>query len=145
MEDLSLTHPGMGKTELARCNRLSAHHGLTLTQTDLVRLEEARQSALRETGRVEFSGGVLAKLADAFCVSPYLDQCDYADTLETLQELFYEFKNLCGERLEDDELIAAMTVIFDGTGGSLDALSGADAETLYAAARTGRFEGFTHD
>ena len=51
------------------------------------------------------------KLADAFCVSPYLDQCDYADTLETLQELFYEFKNLCGERLEDDELIAAMDTL----------------------------------
>ena len=139
-EFLSARPPENLREELEACNTTSACFGLLLTEVEIERLAQSRHTALRKTGRVEFGGGVLRGLVQAFCDSPYLDNREYADTLEALQELFYDFKNECGECLKDDELQSAMRLIYDGSGGSLDYLSAAGRDILLRAARSGFFE-----
>ena len=102
-------------------------------------LGQERERALRSAGRVEFGGGILEKLVYAFCDSGCIGASDYAATLCALQELFYGFKNLCG-KLSDDELILAMKLIFESCGGSLERLSDADADDLYAAGTSGSLD-----
>lgn len=136
-EFLSARPPENLRAELEACNAASAGFGLILTEAEIARLAQSRQTALRETGRVEFGGGALQVLVQAFCDSPYLQSWEYADTLEALQELFYHYKNACGERLTDDELAGAMRLVFDGSGGSLEYLSAAGPDLLLRAARSG--------
>ena len=70
---------------------------------------------------------ILKKLAEAFCDFPYIQPCDWADTLAQLTELFYALKNETRDQLGDDTLIAAMAARFNGgAGGSLDALAETD-------------------
>ncbi|MEI3427955.1 MAG: DUF6323 family protein, partial [Christensenellales bacterium] len=56
-------------------------------------LSRRREEALRDTGRMEFTGGIFRKLAYAFCDSAYITPANYADTLSELVALFYAFKS----------------------------------------------------
>ena len=102
------------QAELADCNRLTEAQGLTLTEGDMRALSRRREEALRDTGRVEFTGGIFRKLAYAFCDSAYITPANYADTLSELVALFYAFKSDIEDEMTDDELIEAMRRIFDG-------------------------------
>ena len=139
-----LVAPGwMERTEmkLERCNRMTEPYGLVLTQSQMERLTARRREVLRAAGRVEFGEGVLPRLILAFRDSPYLEQSRYEETLAGLQDLFYQLKSQCRERLADDELIGAMRLLYNGPGGgSLDDLAGFPADRLCQIGRTGRLE-----
>ena len=126
--------------QLTRCNARSSAFGLVLTETEMEQLALSQRRALRAAGRIEFGEGVLERLVAAFCDAPDLDPACYVETLDELQALFYQLKGVCREQLSDSELITVMWQIYDGTGGSLEALAGADRETLLETARTGRWE-----
>ena len=49
-----------------------------------VTLINKRFEALKNTGRIEFDEGILKKLIEAFCDSPYIMQNNYEETLEEL-------------------------------------------------------------
>ena len=121
--------------ELAVCNRMSERYGLTLSPGQMRSLAERRSEALRNTGRMEFGGGILKTLIYTFCDSPDLSQEDYEATLSELQDLFYWFKNETGDHLSDDELLHAMRVVFDRAHGALERLVDTPPETLYRIAR----------
>ena len=122
--------------ELQGCIALTARFGLTLTEQEMKTLAVVRESALRDTGRVEFGGGILKKLAETFCDSPFITREAWADTLAELQDDFYYFKNDSDDRLSDDELIEMMKRVFDGPAqGSLDYLSGTSLPELCRRAR----------
>lgn len=126
------------KEEIRRCNDLNQIYGLTLTESDITELVELRGNALRSTGRVEFSGGILPKLIRAFCKSPYVDPYNYATTLGELQDAFYYFKNESEDRFSDDELIEFMANIFNGQAhGSTEVLTSISLEELCRWARNG--------
>ena len=95
---------------LLRGNAVTERFGLTLTPEQCGRLLERRASALRETERIELGEGILPKLAVALCDSPCVGPENWEETLGGLTELFYHFKGACGERLGDDELLAALLV-----------------------------------
>ena len=98
--------------------------GMTISAEQAAMLVQHQRAALRDAGRVDFGGGVLKKLAAAFCDSPCIQPDDWADTLAQLTELFYALKNETRDQLGDDALIAAMAARFNGgAGGSLDALA----------------------
>jgi len=121
--------------ELRQCNALSERYGLSLNEAQIIALASAQTDALRQTGRIALGGGVLPKLIYAFCDSPFIERQDYCDTLITLQDLFYTFKNELGNALTDDELIAAMEHLFNGRGqGSLSYLENATNGDLFRAA-----------
>lgn len=120
--------------ELRKCNELSQRYGLTLTETQITSLVQSRFNSLRYTGRTELGGGVLPKLVYAFCDSPYIARDEYCETLATLQELFYTFKNESEDAMSDDELIEALKRVFDGKAqGSLDYLENLTVSDLYHA------------
>lgn len=119
--------------ELAGAVALLAKNGLTLTRKELEELTHLRESALRDTGRVELGGGILPALLRAFAASPYLERESCAQTLGELQALFYVFKN--ATELPDDALLRAMSSLFDGrAGGSVELLADMPPETLRRAA-----------
>jgi hypothetical protein len=110
---------------LLTANTLSARFGLTLSPDDAAMVAKAKQEAIRESGRVEFTGGVEREIIRAFSSSPYIEQRTYADTLCELFEIFYAFKNELPDDYPDGDLITWMAGNYNGRcGGSLDALQG---------------------
>ncbi len=127
ISDLSPSAPG----ERQRCNRASAHSGLVLSEEQYTSLAQRRQQALRRTRRVEFGDSALVKLAAAFCDSDFVSGRNYTPLLAEMVDIFYYYKNECGERLSDDELIAYMRRAFDtDAGGSAQYLADTCLERL---------------
>ena len=124
--------------EIRECNAYSRKFGLVLSETEITDLVTSRAEALRASGRIEFGGGILPKLIEAFCDSPYIEQENYADTLAELQEAFYYFKTEAMDYFSDEELIEYMVKVFNGRAqGSAEYLSGTSLEALARYARTG--------
>lgn len=124
------------KQELRACNDMSEKYGLTLGEAEIAELVDCRATALKDTGRIEFAGGILPKLIYAFCDSPYMEQETYGSTLAELQEAFYYFKNESMDRFTDDELIEFMVKVFNGRAqGSAEYLIGTSLDALCRYAR----------
>ena len=110
---------------LLAANTLSAPFGLTLSTKEAAMVAKAKQEAIRESGRVEFTGGVEREIIRAFSSSPYIEQRNYAEMLCELFEIFYAFKNELPDDYPDGDLITWMAASFNGRcGGSLDSLQG---------------------
>ncbi len=110
--------------EVKKCNEFSQNYGLLLSDQEIGALVENRKEALQMNGRIELGGGVIQKIIMEFADSPYLYQDIYLESLITLQETFYHFKNESLEELSDDELIKIMKNYFDNEcNGSLEYLS----------------------
>ena len=103
---------------LLRGNAVTERFGLTLTPEQCGRLLARRAEALRETERIEPGEGILPKLAVALCDSP---------------------KGACGERLGDDELLAALVRLYNGwAGGCADRIADLDGRAMLRFSRTGK-------
>lgn len=98
---------------LLSLNHSTAAYGLTLTPQQAQSIAVAQREAISSTGRFEFGGGAAARLAAAFCESPYINQVDYETVLRELIWIFYEFKTETGDRISDDVLIDYMRRSFD--------------------------------
>ena len=124
--------------EIKKCNELTIKYDLHLNDDEVKALVERRFDALKNTGRIEFSEGILTKIIEAFCDSPYIMQQNYEDTLLELQDAFYFFKSEAMDQISDDELIEFMKRHFDGKcQGSLEYLSGTTLEELCRNTRYG--------
>ncbi len=99
--------------EIKKCNEYSSKFGVTLSDSEVIGLNENRKESLKSMGRVELGNGILPKLIFEFCDSPFIYQDIYADTLQALQEIFYYFKNESLDEISDDELIHIMREYFD--------------------------------
>ena len=120
--------------ELARCNELSETYGLRLNDEQVRSLLLAREQSLRDTGRMEPGAGVLPRIIYAFCDSPYLDRHTYAQTLASLQDLFYALKSEVENAMTDGELIEALACVYNGRAqGSLEYLENLTVGELYRA------------
>lgn len=53
--------------------------GIAISTEQAAMLVQHQRAVLRDTGRVDFGGEVLKKLATAFCGSPYIQTNDWAD------------------------------------------------------------------
>lgn len=126
------------RQELRACNETTAQYGLSLSEPDIQELVSCRVKSLRDSGRVEFGSGILPKLIQAFCDSPYVSQENYKDLLVELQDAFYYFKNESMDRFSDDELIEFMAKVFNGRAqGSVEYLTETSLEDLCRYAREG--------
>ena len=79
--------------KILSCNEATRKYGLTLTEQQALALAQTRTTALKDTKRLEFGGGIVDKLIMALCDSPYVTQESYEDTLHEWILLFYELKN----------------------------------------------------
>ena len=110
--------------EILALNEKTAEYGLTLTEEQAEALAVSRQENLRSAGRIEFGGGIIRLLAEAFCDSPYVNRQNWEETLHGLLELFYSFKNETWDAISDRDLIAFMRQAFNGScGGCLELLA----------------------
>lgn len=113
----------IASSEIMACNQITEKYGLTLTRAQVGQILERRSVALKSYGRVELGGGMISKLIEVFCDSPYLNEQNYESTIEELVETFYYFKNEALDLLSDDELLRLMREYFDDyCGGSLELL-----------------------
>mgnify|MGYP001232233858 CR=1 FL=1 len=124
-------------SQLRESNEVSKRYGLSLSAAQITSLIAAESETLSACGRLEFGEGILPRLICSFCDSPYINREDYAAVLETLQELFYTYKNELDDELSDDELLEAMYKLFHGEAqGSLEYLENIATETLLKALRS---------
>ncbi|MEA4920424.1 MAG: DUF6323 family protein [Clostridiaceae bacterium] len=124
--------------EIMKCNDYTERYGLILTFEQAVELAETRSFALGSNGRIEIGGGVIDKIIQEFCDSPYISLHDYADILHELIEIFYYYKNETLDLISDDDLISFMKSAFDGVcQGSLELLSGRELNRLAENLRFG--------
>ncbi|MNI61826.1 hypothetical protein D3C73_1171150 [compost metagenome] len=85
----------------------------------------ARNQVLYSYGRVELSIEVTKELIEAFSSSSFIQQENYADTLNELHEIFYALKNDTEDRISDMKLLHRMKRMFEeDCEGSLDLLRG---------------------
>lgn len=119
---LSAISEGNAAELLLAANADTAPHGLVLTEAEARAVVEAQQVSLMSAGRLDFSGTLPAKIARAFCDSPYIHQADWAETISALIDLFYDIKNTydasdtagrTAYALADDALLARMRRWFD--------------------------------
>lgn len=128
---------------LVSCSEeIGGRFGLTLSENEARELILYRNQSLRKYRRVEFGRGILDKLIYVFCDSQYLEQENYLETLETLQDIFYRFKNESEDRLTDDELLEFMREQFeDICFGDTEYLAGTCLERFARAVRSG-YDGY---
>ena len=100
--------------EVAKYNEIIVGYGLKLTEQDLQYLATQRKLSLQWSNRIEFGEGILKELVFRFCDSPYVDQYNFVETMEQLQDVFYEYKNEFAEEIPDDELLDYMEEAFNG-------------------------------
>jgi len=123
---------------IEKLNKQTEPLGLKLTQKQIEQMMMHRFDVLQKTNRMEFGEGIIVKLIEAFCDSPYIWQDNYADTINELQTIFYYFKGEAHEMLSDDELIDTMRAVFNGKAqGSLSYLAGTALEKLCFGYRGG--------
>ena len=135
---LEIYQEQLARRELRSLSGLLAGHGLVLTEEDVSSLLELRRPALQNAGRVELGGGVLPKLARAFCDSPYVDRESFPTVLGDLQDAFYYYKTESLDQFSDEELIEYMAKVFNGPAeGSAELLCGLSLEELCRWARNG--------
>jgi hypothetical protein len=122
---------------LMQGNEISQQYGLALSLPQAKVLIAAEQETLFASGRLEFGEGILPRLIYTFCDSPFITRGDYADTLATLQDLFYTYKNELDDALSDDELLEAMHRLFHGKAqGSLEYLENVTTGRLLRSSRS---------
>lgn len=123
--------------KLLRYNEDTLQYGLVLTKQQAMELIDTKNTELRYNGRLEFGEGIIGKLIAAFAPSPYIAPQNYAQTLHTLIEIFYYYKNETDEKLSDDELIEYMCTFFNGScEGSTELLASRELDSLARALRS---------
>lgn len=121
-----------------KTNQYTKKFGLQLSEEEALMITEARKSSLLEQERIEFGEGIIHKLIFAFCDSPYIYQDNYVETIITLQEIFYLYKNESLDELTDDELISYMKKELEGEcEGSLEHLEDTSLEAFARQIREG--------
>lgn len=109
--------------ELLETNQKTKQYGLALTPTEINSMMAVRNQALHNYGRVELGIEVTKQLIDVFCTSAYINNDNYASTLNELHEIFYYLKNETEDKIGDFKLIEIMKDYFDNVcGGSLELL-----------------------
>ena len=125
-------------SQIIKTNEVSKRFGLSLTEQDAKLLLKERRNSLKKQRRIEFGEGILQKLIEAFCDSPYIYQDNYVDTIGRLQDIFYEYKNESMDALTDEELLELMQEAFNGEcQGSTDYLEETILEKLARDIRVG--------
>ena len=98
---------------LMQCNEKTESFGCVPDGGRRDELVLCRNASLKKYRRVEFGEGILDKLIFTFCDSQYINQENYREVMEELQDIFYSFKNEAMDLLTDDELLTFMKEQFE--------------------------------
>ncbi len=119
------------KADILNLNEKSMEYALFLTEKDAIMLVQAGKETISMQDRIEFGKSATVKIIEKFMKSTYISQSDYADTIASLIDIFYEAKEESLDILTDDEVIDIMYIFFEKeSGGSVDILQGRDMDYL---------------
>jgi len=120
---MNTLHSDASKNFIMESNQVSQKFGLQITSADAEDIINARNQHLLELGRVDTNLGIVKKIIQIFCSSPYLDNASFVDTINDLVHTFYFLKNHSHDLINDDDLISLMQFYFNGScGGSVELL-----------------------
>lgn len=140
MWELFLCNRKKEEEGLLLCNEKSSQFGLELTKEEIIELVHCKTETLKKYQRVEFGKSILEELVFTFQDSVYIQQEEYLEILEKLQEIFYEFKNETEDLLTDAEILAFMKKQFETVAhGDIDYLEGTCMENFARAVRAGTY------
>lgn len=100
---------------LLEINSTTQKHGLVVTEIIAKEIAAARQQALKENDRIDFSSDTITRLVKAFSESYYITQETFSETIGEIIELFYFLQNEINNILSDDDLISEMLITFNET------------------------------
>lgn len=113
-------------------------YGLRLTKENASELVCYKNESLKKHRRIEFGKSILEALVFAFSDSQYLNDDNWVETMEQLQDIFYEFKNETKDRMTDVELIQCMKEQFETVcGGDVEHLADTCLERIARKVRAG--------
>lgn len=109
--------------ELLEMNHKTKEFGLVLTPNQVQNMMTVRNKVLQDYGRLELGIEVTKEIMEVFCTSPYINEENYASTLNELHEIFYYLRNETEDRIGDSKLIHMIKDYFDhDCAGSLELL-----------------------
>lgn len=110
--------------ELLQLNEETKNYGLELTLEDVKQVINTRNKVLKSYGRVELSFDVTKRLIETFSTSAFVNEKNYVNILNDLQESFYYMKNETEDKLSDEKIIKFMKEKFENyCEGSIDLLN----------------------
>lgn len=113
--------------------------GLQLTKEKARELVLYKNESLKRNRRVEFGKGILGELMFEFCDSRYLDEDNWIEVLQKLQDIFYRFKNETEEQMTDEELLHCMKEQYETVcAGDIEYLADTCMERISRGVRGGR-------
>lgn len=119
------------QSDLVAVAKALEKHGVCISESDLLALENIRTKSLSAHGRVEFGKSALPTLAKVFASSPYIDSENCATVLAELLDAFYYFRGECDGLISDKELMTFMRREFDrSAAGDISYLTGTAMERL---------------
>ncbi|CDQ41566.1 MULTISPECIES: DUF6323 family protein [Virgibacillus] len=101
--------------ELLNINQKTKEYGLELTRDEIKEMMTVRERVLQSYGRVELGVEVFKELSEVFCTSPYIENENFALTLNELLEVFHYLKNETDDMIGDSLLISIIKNYYDGT------------------------------
>lgn len=126
------------ESDLLKLNEKIETFGLEIKEEDVKELLEYRKEALKQHQRIEYGDSILSKIIDIFCDSPYIYQDNFIETMESLQDIFFLYKNEAWDEVTDEELLFFMKKEFDGKcQGSLEYLEDTSLEAFARTMRRG--------
>ncbi len=116
------------ESRIAQSNGKTERFGLRLTREQAHELVEYHNESLKRYRLVEFDESIFDKLIFTFCDSDYIEQDSYLDTLEALQDIFYNIRSESDVSVTDDTILEMMKERFELTGGDLDYMMDMDED-----------------
>lgn len=102
-----------GAHEIMLTNEISKTFGLNLSSQDSREIIIARNTTLKDYGRIEVDTEITRKIIMQFCSSPYIQQDDYMETIIEIQDLFHYIKNELDDNIGDAELIEKLADLYN--------------------------------
>ncbi|MDO5569754.1 MAG: DUF6323 family protein [bacterium] len=138
--NLILSNEKLALEEILKLNELTSKQNLTLTREQAISLVNNRNYNLKEKGRIEVGSGILDKIIYEFYDSPYLDKESYAESLEELTNIFYQYQCDFDYKLTDEQIIRYMKKHFNNScNGSTELLESIAFEELKNKLEKGDF------
>ena len=117
--------------QILELNETTAEYGFVLSEKDAAELVQTRNKSLYDNDRIEMSIGIVAKIIEKFSKSSFVNQSNYAETLNELLDVFYYVKSEARDKISDNDLLDRLYDYYENKCyGSMELMTGREIEIL---------------
>jgi len=125
--------------QILELNEKTAEYGVVLSEREVADLVQTRNKSLYDNDRIEIGFGVLPKIIEKFSKSSFVDQSNYAETLNDLLDLFYYVKSEAKDQISDSDLLDRLYNYYENKCyGSMELMTGREVEILLRYINSGK-------